>query len=174
MNLTGWYKRWRHGRGFGVHSPSAYRLVREVLRLDPSYGFYAYADISRASHWRPSLISIPELEMIYRLLVDFRPASVAIYADESRSILEAVVSLALPSAKIVADGGEFAIVEGKYQADSLLGEPCPKQVYFTYSKNPLLEQLWARAERGHLFRNPSRALLQLDDRLPRECFEIRF
>ena len=28
----GWFQRLRHGRGFGVHSPWAYRFIREVLR----------------------------------------------------------------------------------------------------------------------------------------------
>ena len=35
------YKRWRHSRGFGVHSPYAFRFVTDVVRPG-SYGFYAY------------------------------------------------------------------------------------------------------------------------------------
>ncbi len=38
------YIRWRHSRGFGVHSPYAYRLVKEVLH--PSgVTYYGYAEI---------------------------------------------------------------------------------------------------------------------------------
>ncbi len=40
--------RWRHSRGFGVHSPYAYRLVCDVVRPNPRYGYYGYHDIERA------------------------------------------------------------------------------------------------------------------------------
>ncbi|MBD5227385.1 MAG: hypothetical protein HDS67_04960 [Bacteroidales bacterium] len=33
--------RWRHRRGFGVHSPSAFMLVREVVRPRGRYRYYA-------------------------------------------------------------------------------------------------------------------------------------
>ena len=35
------YKRWRHTKGYGVHSPFAYRLVTDVLRPG-QYAYYAY------------------------------------------------------------------------------------------------------------------------------------
>lgn len=34
------YRRWRHTRGFGVHSPFAFRFVRDVLREHVGYGYY--------------------------------------------------------------------------------------------------------------------------------------
>ena len=43
--LTDRYKRWRHGHGYGVHSPYAYHIVREVLRPSDQVGYYAYTDI---------------------------------------------------------------------------------------------------------------------------------
>ncbi|MCH5235942.1 MAG: hypothetical protein J1E16_11675 [Muribaculaceae bacterium] len=36
-----WYLRWRHSKGYGVHSPYAYRFITEVLRPG-NYGYYAY------------------------------------------------------------------------------------------------------------------------------------
>lgn len=38
--------RWRHTRGYGVHSPLAFRIVKECVRPDSKYGFYsdAYLD----------------------------------------------------------------------------------------------------------------------------------
>lgn len=42
--MWNWYLRWRHSKGFGVHSPYAYRFVTDVVR--PSvYGFYSYGEI---------------------------------------------------------------------------------------------------------------------------------
>lgn len=35
------FTRWRHGRGFGIHSPLAYDLVMSTLRC--RYGYYGDA-----------------------------------------------------------------------------------------------------------------------------------
>lgn len=42
--LTDRYKRWRHSRGFGVHSPFAYALVRNALHPSAGYAYYAEFD----------------------------------------------------------------------------------------------------------------------------------
>lgn len=42
------YKRWRHTRGYGVHSPFAYMLVKEVVRPGSDYVWYAYTDVDNA------------------------------------------------------------------------------------------------------------------------------
>lgn len=39
-----WYKSWRHSKGFGVHSPYAYRFVKDVLNPG-NYGCYAFHKI---------------------------------------------------------------------------------------------------------------------------------
>lgn len=44
MGIGRWYKRWRHGRGFGVHSPLAYALVSEVLSKQRGYAYRAELD----------------------------------------------------------------------------------------------------------------------------------
>lgn len=44
MNLFKEYIRWRHSRGFGVHSPFAFRLISDVLRPG-RYGYYSYWEI---------------------------------------------------------------------------------------------------------------------------------
>lgn len=35
------YRRWRHTRGFGVHSPFAFRLVTEAIHPPRGYAYYA-------------------------------------------------------------------------------------------------------------------------------------
>lgn len=37
------YKRWRHSRGYGVHSPFAYRIVKQALFPKRGYAWYGYA-----------------------------------------------------------------------------------------------------------------------------------
>lgn len=37
-------KRIRHRHGFGVHSPYAYRLIKEAIEESRRYGYYAYHD----------------------------------------------------------------------------------------------------------------------------------
>lgn len=54
MRLAEAYKRWRHTRGFGVHSPFAFELVTTVVRPGSRYAHYGYEDIDN-SIARPSL-----------------------------------------------------------------------------------------------------------------------
>ena len=42
------YKRWRHSRGYGVHSPFAYSLVNMAISPGHPYGYYGYFDIDSA------------------------------------------------------------------------------------------------------------------------------
>lgn len=41
------YRRWRHTRGYGVHSPFAFQLVSDILRLQNRYSYYGYRSIER-------------------------------------------------------------------------------------------------------------------------------
>lgn len=49
MSLCDRYLRWRHSKGFGVHSPFAYRFVTDVLKPGP-YRFYSFDEIDRYLH----------------------------------------------------------------------------------------------------------------------------
>ena len=44
MNIFKNYRRWRHSKGYGVHSPFAYRFVTTVIRPG-CYGYYSYWEI---------------------------------------------------------------------------------------------------------------------------------
>lgn len=63
------YLRWRHTRGFGVHSPYAYKLICDVINPG-KYGHYAYheADVLiDSSHCSPRLGKL--IRFIIRLAV---------------------------------------------------------------------------------------------------------
>lgn len=63
----------RHGRGFGVHSPIAYRLIREVLPDKPAY--YGDKEIDRIfADPRSRRIA----RILLRLIACFEPESVYI------------------------------------------------------------------------------------------------
>lgn len=47
------YLRWRHSKGYGVHSPYAYRFVTSVLRPGP-YRYYSYWEIENHLRGRES------------------------------------------------------------------------------------------------------------------------
>lgn len=169
--FSDWYKRWRHGHGFGVHSPFAYRMVREVLRPSHDTGYYAYDDLARARRHHPALISARETELLYRILVDLRPASVGIASDEPTSLIEYIVRLALPHSAITdCCEAEMLICCGK----TIPTDVTPKIAYFTDSKNPLIANLWQLSSNCQLYLNPSRALLISNPSIAKQRFDIKF
>lgn len=89
----------RHSRGFGIHSPFAYRFITEVLCLPGEYGYYAYAEAGRDRR----------LRMLVRLLAFFHPASVRIDFGSGSGRVEALVRRVLPHAAVNAGDPDFII-----------------------------------------------------------------
>lgn len=50
LSVANWINRWRHARGYGVHSPLAYSIMKECVRPDKKYGFYSDAYIDFEYH----------------------------------------------------------------------------------------------------------------------------
>ncbi|MDO4319895.1 MAG: hypothetical protein Q4C34_04900 [Bacteroidales bacterium] len=165
------YKRWRHGRGFGVHSPYAYRMVSEVLRPQRGYGYYAYGAIVRSISREKASVDVREALMIFRLVLALRPATVALKCDDRAvvRVLERVVALACPSARL-ADDGEMLLCIGRADA----GNCHSRHAYFSDSGNPALASLAAGMTAGHIYRNPRRAVVAGESYLPLQTFEIAF
>ncbi|MDE6333696.1 MAG: hypothetical protein K2L77_03515 [Muribaculaceae bacterium] len=162
MGLSRWYKRWRHGHGYGVHSPYAYRMVREVLRPPHGYAYYAEYSLPHA-----------ELRLLYRLLMDLRPLTVAVAAGAQADMLRQLVRLALPTACITDSGTpDMLIVHGN--ADVWPEAAGAGIVYLNNAGHPLLAEAAARLDRGHIYRNPSRALIVRNTKLPAQIFEVKF
>ncbi len=66
---------WR-SRGFGIHSPFAFRFVTCVLRESGEY--YAYRELRRIAGDRKAF---RRLALVFRLVCEFRPAVVSVVGD---------------------------------------------------------------------------------------------
>lgn len=167
-SIAGWYKRLRHSRGYGVHSPSAYRLVREVLCPDRKYRFY-YEDELRSGAERQSR---PEaLCLIYRLLVYFEPQTVGMAGfDRSMKIWD-VAEKACPNG-VSENVAEFLIVNHCSRFD--IPNHVPRVIFFLDNSNPMIEPVKSRITAGHIFHSPKRTLIINRSDLPLQTFELNF
>lgn len=89
------YRRWRHSRGYGIHSPFAYRLVTEALHLRHGYSYYAETDPRLEAD---EICQSAEARALYRLTIFLRnehkdPLTIYIGAD-SPSVWRTAVTLA--------------------------------------------------------------------------------
>lgn len=84
-NLLASLNRMRHTRGFGIHSPFAYTVVRDVVAPSDSIGYYGYHDIDRSlgpSSRRAGMRDVRRLaRLLLRLTVFLRARHVFIPAD---------------------------------------------------------------------------------------------
>ena len=91
----------RHSRGFGVHSPFAYRFITETLRQEHIY--YAYHQMRT-----------PQERLIFRVVLALRPATVAL---EGMPSARKAVRYAMPSARFTdAIHAEMIIADGHFSA----------------------------------------------------------
>lgn len=95
------YKRWRHTRGFGVHSPTAYTLVREVIRQP--YHFYGYAEIEGALAGHKHATRLERFcRLVLRLCNHLRPHTVFCSKTAPEAVRTAI-RCAVPDAALTAD-----------------------------------------------------------------------
>ena len=77
-------KAWR-SRGFGIHSPFAFRFISRVLRERGEY--YAYGELRRLAG---SQRRFRELSLLFRLVCHFRPAAVRVVGEPDEGVRGAV------------------------------------------------------------------------------------
>lgn len=70
------YKRWRHTRGYGVHSPFAYRIVSEAIRPARGYAYYGDSDIDHCFSSAFDARMRRHARILLRLICLLRPESV--------------------------------------------------------------------------------------------------
>lgn len=101
------YKRWRHTRGFGVHSPYAFGLITEVVRQTRGYAYYGYESLTRDFGGSVPRAIIRKARLLLRLAArcdvgaaflpdtpEARPFAAALRLADSRMTLTAVPELA--------------------------------------------------------------------------------
>ncbi len=93
-----WFLRFRHRKGYGVHSPSAYAFLRGVVYEGGEY--YAYERLNRLHPWwQRWLLRYPITcrRLLFRLANEVHPATIAITGD--RPLERTYMSAAVPSAE---------------------------------------------------------------------------
>ena len=97
----------RHRRGFGIHSPFAFRFITEVLCQRLPY--YAYSDLGGDSRVR----------LLMRLCVELAPATVALRMTDTTPYAAAVAA-ASRSIAIAGDGADLIVADASAaQANAL-------------------------------------------------------
>ena len=173
--MFGWYLRWRHGRGFGVHSPFAFDFLRAELRPPRGYVYYHYDRLPQTPAYGRRTI-----RLIFRIMQRLRPASAAV----SDSALRQTAQMACPGCRFTGKTPELAIISddsaaAAVSADIASGATVPHLIILRpYSKEKL--HLWQSARKaasgGMGFGGKhSRALVFVSNpKLPRQDFDIRF
>lgn len=106
--------------------------------------------------------------MLFRVIVELRPATVAIVAEvETAALLKRVVAMAAPKAEIVDGRADLLI------CDSLRVCPDADNAIFLNPANGAIDAFSAR-QYGHLYRNPDIAIYVGHNYLPRQTFEVKF
>lgn len=152
------YKRWRHGRGFGVHSPFAYTFITEVLRQP--YAYYAYGHLNRRER------------LVFRVVLHFRPATVAIVGPGS---YKKAVADAMPAARFtpVAEADILIVTDPTASALAPFKGRCI--IAFDANASAPWQALNASLTHGMTFDNGiDTSIAALLPHLPRQTFLTKF
>lgn len=153
------FRCWRHSRGFGIHSPFAYRFITEVLCLSGGYGYYAYSSAGRDRRMR----------LLVRLLAYFNPASVLIDLDGGAEKAEALVREVLPHAAVNAGEPDF-IISDKDIAGLM---PCNALILGREAASVLASARSALGRGMTFFNGRDCAVVAALEHLPRQDFELK-
>ncbi len=83
--------RWRNTRGFGVHSPFGFQIVKRVIKSPGGYAYYAYADIERCCHKdHTGKKTAEEAKMLLRLTCMVKADSIFLTPDYPKAFKTAL------------------------------------------------------------------------------------
>lgn len=173
---------WRHGRGFGVHSPFAYRFITETLRERCPY--YAYDRLEALGRREgPQWLTPRLIRLIFRIINRFQPETIAIAGTEGVTVCRAVAravrrdvafadSVAGAALVVVTDVGPDAIMPS---ADGITPSVWVFPSLDLDGARGCYDALTASLGFGHSFVDRhGRAVVVADPKLPRQHFDVKF
>lgn len=131
-----------------MHSPFAFRFVREVLTQP--YEYYCYPSLDAAA--RSCRRSPAAIRCLFRIALAARGPVDVVDPDAAA---DAAVGEALRRGCSSAGESPFRVALGRDSRSRLASE-------------------WSAMERGMLFESPGLTVVVADDRLPHQCFSIVF
>jgi hypothetical protein len=185
-----YFIRWRHGRGFGIHSPFAYRFVTEVLK--ERYAYYAYHKIAEHFVGKKSAkcsVTFSAATCIFRTVNYFRPKHVMIVDDKDSALLRDIVRCASKSIILTdtAADADMIIISGCTDSSSDANKRLCRAIseknittIFTTRLDSETAALWAQLtdslNYGMSFTNtPSTPAIYVPNpKLPRQDFRVLF
>lgn len=175
INLAKAYKRWRHGRGFGVHSPFAYDFITRTLREKLPY--YAYERIEAScAKIDGTTLSARRIKQIFRILVRFNPKYVMIYGKGNAIAERIAIKAVSPAIAIGADHDRADVV---LVNDDASLPPKTKCVYIfpdtRLGGQSACEAMWDQVRHGMRFDNAhGMTVIVTSPAFPRQRFEAKF
>ena len=163
------YIRWRHSKGYGVHSPYAYRFVTEVLKPG-NYGYYAYHQLEsfnrnlktrRVSFFR-------EAKFLIRLAIFLKTKRIITYKEkypEAQSVAKALKIIYYcceSNSSISFKEGDLMVLPSGVMIDSALIQNAIDKNVPLFAINPspeIRELLEIPIKHGVLFSGSSKILL---------------
>lgn len=103
--------------------------------------------------------------LLYRLLVDIRPASVAIEGCDDR--IAQIAALAIGQSLIMDSSPHFSIIGPRA---SVVAAPLPDTLLFLDSRSPLVDDCISALGCGHIFSGPLTTLVINNPALTRQTF----
>lgn len=177
LDLARRYKRWRHGRGFGIHSPFAYDFITRTLRERLPYYAYDRFEALAASQ-RLGVLELKRLRLIFRIAVRFNPASAIIIGDRNASLQKVALKSVRRNVNFAPEPSDAdLIIINDDSAD--IKSMRDKLVYIFPDTNcgglSTCERIWSETTRGMRFDN-SRGftIIVHSPTLPRQRFDVRF
>lgn len=162
LGILSSFKRLRHGRGFGVHSPYAYAFITEVLRQP--YAYYAYAELPDAQMYR----------LIFRVALSLRPQRVAL---EGTPGLRVCVEKAYPGAAVVSPAeADLIILDANAEPSfDLSPYPAASAIVLNYRHSPAWDAYRKAMTAGMTFANRGTVAIGVAlPHLPRQDFDVKF
>lgn len=178
IDLARRYKRWRHGRGFGIHSPFAFDFITRTLRERlPYYAYNRLDAVASAQHL--SSAERRRLRLIFRIAVRFNPTAVAIIGNRNDGPLKVALKSVRRDMNVHSPLSEaqLLIVTDDIAGDLPAISDTAVCIFPATDRGgaSICESIWQSTLRGMRFDNSRGfAVIVRSPALPRQRFDVRF